>query len=368
MKHARNGVPISYSYVLISLLLVMFNSVNASTLYGVGGLNTTNELTNLPSQYHGSLVTVDQNNLGQPNGLPPGNSNYPFSNNPGGATQVGSGPLYYSITPGVGTNYLTGLDFDSQGNLYASTVDTDSDFFNTDPSKLLRVDPLTGNQIALSGTGTLNTNIVDGNGGSINVADLAFNPLNDALYGISEFGDLYSIDTTNAVASHIGLTGITFSELAGGLTFDANGNLFLVSQSLQQNTPSRLLTVNTLDASTIFSEDVLLAQQILFENNPLNITAPLDTLTVDENGVFYSSWGFGGTFILKRVLGEVTDANGNVIAGSQGYVWEVIGDTGEAISGLAFQPDLIAAPVPAALPLMITGLLGLFGVAKRKSH
>ena len=53
----------------------------------------------------------------------------------------------------------------------------------------------------------------------------------DVLYGLSQFdSDLYTINTSNGVATLVGNTGISSNFLAG-LTFDSNDNLFAINRA-----------------------------------------------------------------------------------------------------------------------------------------
>jgi hypothetical protein len=125
----------------------------------------------------------------------------------------GTGTLVGTPVPNVG---LSGIAFDPDGRLFASTVTTGN------PSTLIQIDPDTGTLISTIGT------IVD-NGMPISIGDLSFRPETGVLYGISSNafsggGKLYTLNLSTAAATLVGDTG---TGAGGGLAFAPDGTLYL---------------------------------------------------------------------------------------------------------------------------------------------
>jgi hypothetical protein len=110
---------------------------------------------------------------------------------------------------------LDGLAFDSAGRLFAATTESVG---QPNAVTLIRIDPLTGKQVALIGT-------MDPH-----VYGLAIQPGTDVLFGIAwnfstDTSDLYIIDKITALATFVGNTGVTGLTLA----FGPDGTLYLIS-------------------------------------------------------------------------------------------------------------------------------------------
>jgi hypothetical protein len=148
---------------------------------------------------------------------------------------------------------ISGLSFDLNGNLFATTVPGGG--FPPPPgptgaSTLLRLDPATG--VALSSVG-----ISDGSSG-VSIADLAVQPGTGLLFGISAphdqfsgLGRLYTINKTTGLATMVGDTGDFF----GSIAFAPNGTLYMSAADLDPVTDNiiniGLKTLNPLNAATL---------------------------------------------------------------------------------------------------------------------
>ena len=125
---------------------------------------------------------------------------------------------------------ITGLAFDSAGNLWGSTLGgapgPPPPAFST--SKLIQINPTNGSQIS-------SKDIIDGPGGSpISIADLAIQPCSDILYGVrgpqdgGGPGNLYTIDKSTGVATLVLKTGHFF----GSIGFGPDGTLYMAAADL----------------------------------------------------------------------------------------------------------------------------------------
>ncbi len=151
------------------------------------------------------------------------------TSNPGAVVLVSQtdGSQTFLGDPTAGTDGLSGLTFDSNGNLFGSVV-------FPGVATLIEIDPVTGGLINNFGQ------IQDAAGAVIKMADLATQPGTDNLFGISSgtnFGDLFSIDKSTALATSLGATGA----IVGAIGFAPDGTLFFV--------PRVSLTLQTLDPS-----------------------------------------------------------------------------------------------------------------------
>jgi hypothetical protein len=132
---------------------------------------------------------------------------------------------------------LAGIDFNSLNQLFG--VDNPSGSRN--PSVLIRINPSTGALDATIGTVTDSVSMTE-----VRIVDLAFQPGTDVLFGISQNGVLYRINTATAVATLVGDTGLGFSSL--GLAFAPNGTLYATSdRTLAQLDPSTGLPVSKMN-------------------------------------------------------------------------------------------------------------------------
>ena len=151
------------------------------------------------------------------------------TSNPGAVVLVSQtdGSQTFLGDPTAGTDGLSGLTFDSNGNLFGSVV-------FPGVSTLIEIDPVTGGLINNIGQ------IQDAAGAAVKISDLATQPGTDNLFGISSatnVGDLFSIDKSTALATSLGATGA----IVGAIGFAPDGTLFFV--------PRVSLTLQTLDPS-----------------------------------------------------------------------------------------------------------------------
>lgn len=137
--------------------------------------------------------------------------------------------------PTPGDEALTGIDFNSIGQLFGVVNASRS----RNPSVLIRINPSIGALDATIGTVTDSVSMA-----GLRIVDLAFQPGSDVLFGIAQTGRLYRINTTTAVATLVGDTGLTGSL---GLAFAPNGTLYLTSdRTLAQVDPSTGLPVSQM--------------------------------------------------------------------------------------------------------------------------
>jgi len=223
---------------------------------------------------------------------------------------------------------ISGLVFDSDGSLYATT--NPSGGFPPPPgptgaSNLLRLNPLTGNTLS-------SLTISDGING-ISIADLALQPGTGTLLGIrgpndqlGGQGKLYSINKTTGLATLIGDTGDFF----GSIAFAPNGTLYMsaadldpVSGDLTNIGLKRLNPANAATLSFVGTPDFFGALAV----------RPEDSIIFGDNG------DFAQLFTINAVTGAET----------------LIGSTGRNFVGdLAFT----AVPEPGTVAL-VSALLGL---------
>ncbi len=140
--------------------------------------------------------------------------------------------------PTPGDDVLAGIDFDSLGQLFG--VDNPSGQGN--PSVLIRINPNTGALDATIGTVTDSVSTT-----GVRIVDLAVQPGTNVLFGISQVGLLYRINTGTAIATLVGDTGLGSFSL--GLAFAPGGTLYATSGStlytLNPNTALPLTTKAT---------------------------------------------------------------------------------------------------------------------------
>ena len=195
--------------VMLVLLVAPATSLAQTTLFGGVGRGG--------GENQGEILTIDQTT--------------------GAATLVGEG----ATDPQSG---VTGLAFDSAGRLFASTIN--APLFGGPPpvGTLIQIDPLTGEQVAVIGTIRL------ASGASVVINDLAIQPGTDVLFGtaLNDTGtnNLYTINTTTAVATFIGDTGVIGATLA----FGPDGTLYQTSAEFDPPGTFQRAFLNTLDPAT----------------------------------------------------------------------------------------------------------------------
>ena len=207
---------------------------------------------------------------------------------------------------------ISGLAFDSAGNLYASTLKPGGGFpppSGPRSSNLITLNPSNGALLT-------STAITDGVGGpALAIADLAIQPGTNTLFGITNPdgaaggpGDLYTINKSTGVATLIGNTGFFFNSIAfapDGTLYLAAANLdfatgMLIDKALKTINPSTaavLTSVSTTDffgAFGIRSDGTIFGgtgdQHQLFTINP---TTGAETLIGDTGSTFIGDIAFG---------------------------------------------------------------------------
>lgn len=126
---------------------------------------------------------------------------------------------------------MTGIAFDSQGRLFAST---------RDGNKLIQIDPESGKLISTIGQIKVGTVLIP-------IGDLAFQPGTDVLFGVRSNadgvqagGELFKINVVTAAATYVGDTGAGAS---GGIAFTPNGTLYQAAH----NSHFDFRSLNTID-------------------------------------------------------------------------------------------------------------------------
>lgn len=344
---------------LVLLLIGSASPARADTIYGGISFTSSREFGGFTQQPEGGLVSVDLDALG-PSDSPEG-----FSRTPGGTTLVAD---VFDPPPGTDAGYLTGLEA-VDGGLYASTFEcVAADGCFEGPSRLLRIDPATGASLEI---GLIREGATD-----LFIYDLALNPTNGLLYGVSSFfgsscfNCLYTIDLATAEATRVGEIPL-LQGLAGGLAFAPDGTLYLttifpmlgIGPNNNRN-PLDFVTLDPATAQVLAREDLLFEQQ--FRTRAGNTTilvrsAAMQGLAVLPGGRIVASGDNGVTMLYERVFGQVLDPNGNAV-GSPRNVWRLLGDAGENVSDLT-----VLVPEPGLAVLLGAGLLALLARRPKRS-
>ena len=242
---------------------------------------------------------------------------------------------------------LSGLAFNSRGELFASissrNLDRQAAAGEEVPPTLIQIDPTTG---ALSKTiGILRTH----EGGPVKMSDLAMQPGTDVLFGISSVGvstsghalgststaRLYTIDTTTALATLVGDTGLSFG---GGLAFAPDGTLYQTSflgplAPFAQRQPA-LITLNPTTAGPVGSvllNDAAAVPQHRYVLPGLAVRPSDGTLFASGSNPDHEN---RGSKHVHNLLVTIDPASGFVTpAGPAG------GGIGEKMGDLAFRPE-----------------------------
>ena len=251
--------------VIIGVLFAPAAGLAQTTLFGGVGRGS--------GENPGAILTLDQAN--------------------GTATVIGEG----ASDPQAG---ITGLAFDSAGRLFASTINAPL-FGGTPFSTLIRIDPLTGEQVALIGTITIA-------GTALVINDLAIQPGTDVLFGTAinvstNTNNLYTIDKTTAVATFIGDTGVIGATVA----FGPDGTLYQTSAEFGDMGFLRGF-LNTLDPATA----AVLTTSMPFTEAHIGALAVRPT-----DGVIFASSGMPGDIYTLSPDGVLTLV-GNTGAGGPG--------------------------------------------------
>jgi hypothetical protein len=301
----RTALKNSSCFIVTALALLCLAPIPATAtevLYaGLGGLN------NGASTNDGALATVSQTT---------------------GAVTIVGHPIG---TPPDLITRISGLAFDSAGNLFASTLYPPGGFPPpTGPrfSNLITLNPSNG--VLLTSTPIMAGGI------TLAIADLAIQPGTNTLFGITSPdgvthspGDLYSINPGTGVATLIGNTGKFFDTIA----FAPNGTLYLAAADLHMGPVNPTLeTLNPSNATVL---------------STVPTTDFFGALGVRSDGTIFGGNGdLHALFTINPITGVET----------------LIGDTGTNFIGdLAFSTPETGA----TLNLMAVGLAGLAGCACR---
>jgi hypothetical protein len=228
----------------------------------------------------------------------------------------------------AGVSKLSGLAFEPNGDLFATSL-TAVGFPPPVPASpttnLIKINPTNGALL-------VNIGMVTSGGQAIQIADLAVQPVTGVLYGISASssgdsnaaGNLYTINTTTAVATLVGATGDFF----GAIAFAPNGTLYMLAADLDASdniVNQSLKSLNPVNGHTLSS--------VATTVNP-------GALGVRFDGTIFAGEGDDGLiFTINPATGAAT------LVGSTGL--NFVGD-------LAFQ-----APEPVSLAMCGLGLFGL---------
>jgi hypothetical protein len=310
----------------------------ASTIYAGSAATLARGISGFTQLPEGSLATLDLTNLGAPS-VPSG-----FSANPSGTTLVAD---VFNPPAGLADGSLTGLAVIG-GQLYASTFECDASAGCFEgPSRLLRIDPAGGvpTEIGLIREGAT----------ELFIYDLAVNPTNGLLYGVSSFFGsscatcLYTIDPATGAATRIGVIPLGFG-FAGGLAFAPDGTLYLTTISPiagpftgSNRNALDFVTLNAATGQIITREDLLIEQQFIHVGGGVGTlikSIVAQGLMVTADGRIIASGDNGNTMIYERVFGQALSPTGAPV-GAPGYVWRRLGDSGENLGDLV---EFVAVP------------------------
>jgi hypothetical protein len=235
---------------------------------------------------------------------------------------------------------ITGLDFDGQGNLWASTLGDIGSYSN-----LIQIDRSNG---AVLGTvGAIHTNANDVAGSAISIGDLAFDRTTNRLYGIESLdhdgvngGNIYTIDLGTGLAT---LMGATIWGATGGLAFDSAGTLYALGYDPNVGPfgTNMLFTLDSNDASEITRVTV---SQNDFIFSGLGINPLTGQIYATEDDYFGTGTGTGNIYLVDPNSGLMT----------------FLGKPSGVVSDVAFR-----VPEPSMLALLSLAVVGL-GVARRR--
>lgn len=289
------------------------------------------------------------------------------------ATGVGSGPgaglsALYTVDPLNGASslvwnfpsihiYAGGLAYDAAtDNLYATGVEDSS----TGTSRLFSINRSTGATTAFGGLSS-DINLMFGG--------LAINPLTGVMYATGGFNDgvhafqstgLFTIDKTTGAATLVGFAGgnccvSPYGFNINGLGFRNDGTLFANGFTLSATDPgtSHLFTLDltTGAATDIGPSGVTLGRSLSYSG-----------LAFSNDGTLLS---MGSLDAASGTLYSVNTANGAATSLNSGTGYGTGPIHFGVDGGLTFAPAAVV-PVPAAVWLFGSGLLGLVGMARRK--
>lgn len=239
---------------------------------------------------------------------------------------------------------ITGLDFDNDGNLWASSSGQEGvDHI----SNLIRVDPDGGGLLEF--VGQIHTNAANVLGSTIAIGDLAYNPADDKLYGIDMpvqstggGGDIYTIDLGTGLATFVGST---IWGTNAGIAFDNTGTLFALGWDPNEGPfgQNMLFTLSTTDASELSRVAVSLNDNLF---TGLGINPATNEIFATEDDFFGSGTQTGNVFSVDALTGNMT----------------FLGKPSGVVSDIAFR-----VPEPGTLAVLGLGLLGLAYARRRRA-
>ena len=228
-------------------------------------------------------------------------------------------------------------------------------------------------QLGTVDVATGNVNVIGNMGATM--TDIAFDQSGN-LYGIT-FGSLYSINTSTAAATLIGNHSLGGSK--NSLVFDASGTLYAANSSL--------FTLNTLTGASSLvgngGDAYSSSGDLAFINNELFLSSSLgsgDTLvglnTSTGAGTIVGSIGYSAVYGLATDnnvdlygLAGTSVLNIDTLTGAGSFLVDYSGQGLGAAWGSAFYEESGASvPEPSVSALLATGLLGVFGMARRKTR
>jgi hypothetical protein len=190
--------------------------------------------------------------------------------------------------PNVG---ITGLAFDTSGQLFASTINASVDVPGA-RTLLIRLDPITGLQVASIGTIKLANNT------PIIITDLAIQPDTDQLFGLrinpADFStSLYRINSSTAIATLVGPTDTEVDAIAFAPDGTLYGEAAIFDDTGVNFLHGSLITMDPATGGTLTS-----AGQFLTHLGGMAIR-PTD-------GVIFASGGGGGDMYTLSSTGDLT--------------------------------------------------------------
>jgi len=182
---------------------------------------------------------------------------------------------------------VAGLAFDSAGRLFVATT---SGFNGPNSYTLIRIDPLTGEQVTVIGTIRTDEYIVV-------ITALAIQPGTDLLFGTAwnlntNTNDLYIIDKTTARVTFVGHTGV----MGWTLAFGPDGTLYQTSKEFGPNGLVDEEFLHTIDPATA----TVLTTSAPLTGAPVRVGALAVRPT--DGVIFTSSWGDIYTLSTEGVL------------------------------------------------------------------